>query len=109
MAQQTPEPEPRHVRPWTLHTVVVCLWVTVGAFTGLGIASTIGTIRLVDRQPADYKFSEYLAQIGSQAGPFFVAGVVALGAIAVVEAILITLGHVSHIEQDLEVASPEST
>jgi hypothetical protein len=88
--------------------VVVCLWVTVGAFVGLGIASTIGTIQLLDRRPSDYKFSEYLAEIGSRAGPLFLAGVVALGAVAIVEAVLLTLGHVSHIEQDLEPRPPES-
>jgi hypothetical protein len=93
---------PRHVRPWTLHTVVVCLWVAVGAFFGLGIASTIGTVQLLDGRSADYRISEYLAEIGSRAGPYFVAAVVALGAIAVVEAILVTLGHVQHIEDDLE-------
>jgi hypothetical protein len=56
---------------------------------------------------ADYKFSEYLAEIGSRAGSLYLAAVVALGAIAIVEAVLLTLGHVSHIEQDLE-AAPES-
>jgi hypothetical protein len=102
-----PEPAPGHVRPWTLHTVVVCLWVAVGTFGGLGIASTIGTVQLLDRRDAVYRISEYLAEIGSRAGPYFGAAVVALGAIAVVEAILMTLGHVQHIEDDLEATPPE--
>jgi hypothetical protein len=102
-----PEPVPRHVRPWTLHTVVVCLWVAVGACVGLGIASTIGTVQLLDHRDADYRISEYLAEIGSRAGPYLVAAVVALGAIAVVEAILMTLGHVQHIEDDLEATTAE--
>jgi len=96
------EPEPGHARPGTLHVIVVCLWVAVGAFLGLAGAAVVGTVRELDRLPTDPKVSEYLAEMGARAGPFFVAAVVALGAIATVEAILITLGHVTHVEHDLE-------
>lgn len=88
------------MRPRTLHTIVLFLWVVVGAFTGLAVAATIGTVQRLDRGSVDLKLTEYLAGIGRDAGPFFVAVVVALGAIAVVEAILITLRHVSDVDDD---------
>ena len=79
---------------------MLLLWIAVGAFAGLGIASVIGTIELVDGQ--DLSITEHIAEIGVRAGAFFAAAVVALGAIAIVEAILITLGHVEHIEHEFE-------
>lgn len=86
------EPEPRHLRPHTLHNVVLALWIAVGVFTGAGIAATIGAVELGRHQ--HLSVSENIAFIGGNAGPLYAAAVVALGAIAVVEAVLITLGHV---------------
>jgi hypothetical protein len=94
------EPTPHHLRPTTLHGVVLLLWIAVGAFTGLGLASAIGAVQLVDDQ--DLSITEHLAITGQHAGAYFAAAAVALGAIAVVEAVLLTVGHVAHVEQELE-------
>jgi hypothetical protein len=96
------EPVTRHIRPRTLHTVVVTLWIVVGAFGGLGIAATIGAVQHLDRLRETPRLSEYAAEIGAHAGALYVAAAVALGALAVVEAILLTLGHVSRIEEDVQ-------
>ena len=90
------EPVPRHLRPTTLHGVVVALWVAVGLFTGAGLASVVGAVRLVGDDGLDV--DETIAVVGQHAGAWFVAAVVALGAIAVVEALLLTLGHVANLE-----------
>ena len=97
---QTIEPIPRRVRPTTLHNIVIGLWVAVGLFAGAGIAAIVGTIHAVRDQ--DLRVTEHVALIGTRAGPLFVVAIVALGAIAIVEAILITLGHVQHVEHELE-------
>lgn len=96
----TSEAVPHHIEPRSLHLIVLILWITVGVFTGAGVASVIGTIETFDGQ--GLSITEHIAEIGARAGAFFVAAVVALAAIAVVEAVLITLGHVEHIEHDIE-------
>lgn len=94
------EATPHHIEPRSLHFLVLILWVAVGVFMGLGIASAIGTVEIFDGR--DLSITEHIAEIGTRAGAYFVAAVVALGAIAVVEAVLMTLGHVEHIEHEIE-------
>lgn len=94
------EATPHHIEPHSLHLLVLILWAAVGVFAGLGIASAIGTIEIFDGR--GLSITEHIAEIGTRAGAFFVAVVVALGAIAVVEAVLMTLGHVEHIEHEIE-------
>jgi integral membrane sensor domain MASE1 len=99
-----PEPIPRHLRPTTLHGIVVALWAAVGLALGLGLASAVGAIRLVRHD--DLGIDETLAVIGQHAGAWFVAAIVALGAIAVVEALLLATGHVAVLEA--EATPPEA-
>lgn len=93
-------PVPRHLRPTTLHVMVLALWIVVGVFTGLGLASAIGTVNLYDGD--GLSLTEHFAVAGQHAGPWFATAAIALGAVAVVEAILLTLGHVEHLEIELE-------
>jgi hypothetical protein len=103
--EPTIEPTPHHVRPRTLHVIVIALWVAVGVFTGAGLAAVIGAVQLVSDQ--DLGFWEHVAVTGTHAGPYLAAAAVALGAVAVLESVLVTLGHVRHIEVDLEPAEGE--
>jgi hypothetical protein len=85
---------PPHLQPRSLHTLVLLLWAVVGVFTGFGLAAALGAYRLVEDQ--DIGVFEQVSSVGSRSAGLFVVAAVALGALAVVEVILITLGHVEH-------------
>jgi hypothetical protein len=90
------EPVPAHLQPRNLHSLVLLLWGVVGVFTGFGLASALGAYRLIEDQ--DIGVFEQVSSIGARSAGLFVVAAVALGALAIVEVILLTLGHVEHFE-----------